>query len=107
MYRLLLIYLIALVTPVIIFGQKYTLQQCIDTALSNNIPVKQKYLLMQSAEVDWRQSRSNILPNLIGSIYHGTSQGRSIDPSTNAYADQSLNYANYQILSGVTVFNGG
>jgi outer membrane protein len=88
-------------------AQVMSLQQCIDTALANNIDVKQKYVQMQMAEVDWHQSRSNILPNLAGIIYHGTSQGKSIDPSSNNYVNQDLNYANYQLNSAVTVFNGG
>jgi outer membrane protein len=84
-----------------------TLQQCIDSALANNIPVKQKYLLSQSAAIDWHQSRSNLLPAIGGTIYHGISQGKSIDPSTNNFVNQSLNYANYQFSGAVTVFNGG
>ena len=88
-------------------AQVMSLQQCIDTALANNFDVRQKFLLMQSAEVDWHQSRSNILPNLGGLVYHGTSQGKSIDPSSNNYVNQDLNYANYQLSSSVTVFNGG
>ena len=88
-------------------AQVMSLQQCIDTALAHNIDVRQKYLLMQSSEIDWHQSRSNILPNLGGLVYHGTSQGKSIDPSSNNYVNQNLNYANYQVSSSVTVFNGG
>jgi outer membrane protein len=88
-------------------AQQISLQQCIDTAIANNITIKQKYLLMQSAEVDWHQSRSNLLPNLVTGLYHGTSQGKSIDPSSNNYVNQNLNYANYQLSSAITVFNGG
>ena len=33
-------------------------------------------------------------------------QGRSIDPFTNGYIDQRVNYANYGLSSGLTVFNG-
>ena len=88
-------------------AQVMSLQQCIDTALAHNIDVKQKYLLMQSAEIDWHQSRSNILPNLGGLVYHGFSHGKNIDPSSNSYVNQDLNYANYQVNSTITVFNGG
>jgi outer membrane protein len=85
----------------------WTLQQCIDTALANNIPVKQQYLRAQSAEIDWHQSRSNLLPNLSADVFHGINQGRSIDPYSNSYVTQSYNFANYQMNSGVTLFNGG
>ena len=85
----------------------YTLQQCIDSALKNNIIVQQRFLLMQSAQIDWRQTKSNLLPSMIGSVFHGTSQGKSIDPSSNNYVNQNLNYANYQVGSSVTLFSGG
>ena len=88
-------------------SQTYTLQQCIDSALANNIPVKQKYLSTQSAEVDWKQSKSNLLPFVSADIYHDINQGRSIDPSSNGYVNQNLNSANYMLNSGITVFNGG
>src|SRR2546423_3873431 len=108
MYRVFSFSILTLFLSVINHAQaQLTLQQCIDTALANNIPVKQKYLQAQSAEVDWRQSRSNILPNLLGFAAHGLSQGKSINPSTNTYVSQNLNYASYQMSSAVTVFNGG
>lgn len=86
---------------------KYTLQQCIDTALANNIQVKQNGLLAEAAGVNLKQARANILPDLNVLANHGINQGRSIDPFTNTYVDQSVNYAGYGINSGVILFNGG
>ena len=83
-----------------------TLQQCIETAIANNIEVKQTGLQTQAAEVVWKQSKLNLLPNLNSSINHGISQGRSIDPFTNGYVNQQVNYANYDLSSSVTLFNG-
>jgi outer membrane protein len=88
-------------------SQVYTLQQCIDSALANNINIKQTSLLAESAEVRLRQSRSDLLPSVNADIYHGLNQGRSIDPSSNGYVDQQLGFANYQLNAGVTLFNGG
>jgi outer membrane protein len=88
-------------------AQTYTLQQCIDSALANNIPVKQSGLQAQSAQVALNQSRLNLLPNLNADVFHGIYQGRSIDPSSNGYVNQNLNSANYQLNSEVVVFNGG
>jgi outer membrane protein len=107
MYRVFIFLFSIVFTSLISHAQTYTLQQCIDSALANNIPVKQKYLTTQSAEVDWRQSKTNLLPSLEADIYHYKNQGRSIDPSSNGYVNQSLNSANYILSSGVTVFNGG
>lgn len=87
-------------------AQHFSLQQCIDTALAKNIAVKQSGLLSETAEVNLKQARANLLPDLNASIGHGINQGRSIDPFTNTYVNQSVNYANYGINSGVVLFNG-
>lgn len=84
----------------------YSLQQCIDLALKNNIPVQRAGLQAQTAEVHWRQSRSNLLPDLNADLSHSLNAGRSIDPSTNTYVSQNVNGANYGISSGIVLFNG-
>jgi outer membrane protein len=84
----------------------WTLQQCIDTALKNNIPVQRAGLQTQAAEVNWRQSKSNLLPDLSADLSHSFYSGRSIDPSTNSYVSQNNNGASYGLSSGVVLFNG-
>lgn len=84
----------------------YNLQQCIDTALAKNIPVKQNGLLSEAAQVNMRQARANLLPDLNVSLDHGVNTGRSIDPSTNQYVNKSINYASYGANSGLVLFNG-
>src|SRR5690349_13607604 len=84
----------------------YNLQQCIDTALAKNIGVKQYGLLSETAEVNMKQARANLLPDLVASLDHGINTGRSIDPFTNQYINQSVNYASYGANSGVVIFNG-
>lgn len=85
---------------------KFNLQQCIDTALAKNIQVKQTGLLSEAQEVNLKQARANLLPDLNATLNHGINQGRSIDPFTNTYVNQSVNYASYGIGSGVVLFNG-
>src|SRR5215217_4788037 len=87
-------------------AQTYSLQQAIDTAIANNIPVKQSNLLMDEASINWKQSRLNHLPDLNANINHGINQGRSIDPFTNSPVTQQINYAGYGLSSGVLLFNG-
>ena len=87
-------------------AQTFNLQRAIDTAIANNIPVKQTGLLMQTAGINWQQSRLNRLPDLNANVNHGINQGRSIDPFTNSYVTQQINFAGYGISSGVLLFNG-
>jgi outer membrane protein len=89
-----------------VFAQKFNLQQAIDTAIANNILVRQNNLLMQREAINWNQARLNRLPDLNANVNHGMSQGRSIDPFSNDFVNQQINYANYNISSGVVLFNG-
>jgi len=84
----------------------YTLQQSIETALANNLQVKQSGLRTKSAAVNLNQARANLLPDISANINHGTNQGRSIDPFTNGYVNQNVDYANYSLNSGIALFNG-
>ncbi|MEO6001110.1 MAG: TolC family protein [Chitinophagaceae bacterium] len=86
---------------------KLSLRQAVETAIANNLQVKQSDLQMQTENVYLKQSRADIIPNLNASLNNGTIQGRSIDPITNGYINQQLNSANFNLNTGVTLFNGG
>jgi outer membrane protein len=85
----------------------YSLQQCIDLALKNNIPVKQSALDVDAARVNWKQSKMNLLPTLGMDVSHGLNTGRSIDPFTNAYVNQSVSRAGYGAATDLVLFKGG
>lgn len=83
-----------------------TLQQCIETALSNNIDVKRSEFSSATAKVNWQQARGQMLPYTSANINHTLSQGRSIDPFTNGYIDQKLTSANYGLAATLYLWNG-
>lgn len=83
-----------------------TLQNCVETAISNNLNVKQSELAAQRAGIGYNQSKTNLLPNLSGNIQQGLNQGRSIDPFTNAYINQQVNATSYSLGGSVVLFNG-
>ena len=85
---------------------KLTLQQAIQMGIANNIDVRQSDLLMQKANINLRQSKANMLPNLNATADHGINQGRSIDPFTNAPITQNVDYASYGAASNLLLFNG-
>ena len=87
-------------------SNKFTLQQCVETAITNNLQVKQSGLQSESAEVYYRQAKNNMLPNLFADVNHGINQGRSIDPFTNSYINEQVNYGNYSLSSNTPVFQG-
>jgi outer membrane protein len=85
---------------------KIDLQQAIETGLKNNLDVKRSETLMQSSRVDWNQARLNQLPSVDGSASSGINQGRSIDPFTNSFVNQQINFSSYGLSAGVVLFNG-
>lgn len=85
---------------------RWTLQQCIDSALARNLQIKQRSLQVEAAKVNYSQARSNRLPAVSAGVDHGIQQGRSIDPFTNGYVNQQINYAGYSAGGGLTLFNG-
>ncbi|MGV3527707.1 MAG: TolC family protein [Flavisolibacter sp.] len=88
------------------WAQTYTLDQAINKALENNVNVRQSKLLVDVAAVNLSQARGNLLPSLNAELNHGVNQGRSIDPFTNSYVNQSVSYAGYGASTGVVLFNG-
>lgn len=89
-----------------ITGRPLSLQECVQTAIENNLDVKQSDLSMERAGITMRQSKANLLPNINGEINHTLNQGRSIDLSTNSYVNQQQTSGSYALSGNVTLFNG-
>lgn len=84
----------------------YTLDQCINAAIQNNLNLKSAKLEARSSDVYFDQSKSALLPNINGSYNLGVANGRNIDPYTNAYVDERLTFSNAGLGLDATIFNG-
>lgn len=84
----------------------WTLEECIEYALENNLDVQRSVLTVSSSEVDWKQAKLQRYPNFNASGSYGSNWGRSIDPVTNLFTNQQINSVNFGASSDVTVFNG-
>ena len=72
--------------PLWLFSQStFSLKQCVETAYTNNLQVKQSNVQMQTAGANYNQAKNNKLPTVSGNYNFGINNGRSIDPFTNAY----------------------
>ncbi|MBS7563358.1 TolC family protein [Mucilaginibacter sp. Bleaf8] len=101
--------LIAILTGNKVFAQTdsvYSLQQCIDIAVRNNLDVKKSEFEMERSRIYWQQQRANLLPTLNGTVNHGLSNGRGLDPFTNTYLNQSITSADYSANASLVLFNG-
>ncbi len=95
-------------------GKKWTLQDCIDYALQNNIQLKKNSLQKRSAQEDVLQSRAELLPSLNASTAQNIvyrpfiASGQST--VANGYVQSSIDKVyyngNYSVNGNWTVWNG-
>lgn len=85
---------------------EYTLTECINIALKNNLDLKSTTLRANTANINFKQSKTNILPTLNGNYNIGVNTGRSIDPFTNDFINQELTFSNARLSLDATIFNG-
>ncbi|MCF8304434.1 MAG: TolC family protein [Bacteroidales bacterium] len=86
--------------------KNWSLRECIDYALENNINVKQYELNIDRAEEDVLQSKLDMLPTLNGYASHGYAWGQTVDRFTNQFATERTRSNNFYASTQLTVFNG-
>ena len=86
--------------------QAWTLQQCIDYALSHNISVKQSELNSEASKESYQQSIAGFFPSINGNAGHNYYFGRSIDPTTNQYTTSEVRSNNFSLSGSLPLFEG-
>ena len=83
--------------------KKWTLDECINYAMENNLTLKLSKLKHQSAQEDVMQSKAALLPTLSAN----TNQGVGYSPFDNTGADKAYYNGSYGVNAQWTVWNGG
>lgn len=105
--KLMIISTIAVVPVCAQVSGRYSLQECVDIALKNNINVRQRELNLNSAQADRFQSRMAVLPSLNGQVTHNYNTGFAINPITNAtQRDVTFRSNNFGLNAQMNLFNG-
>lgn len=87
--------------------KKWTLKECVDHALKNNLTVKQNFLNVEQAKLNVKTNKGNFLPDLSASTNSNLSAGSNFDPVTNNRTSSSTFFGGgIGLSSGITVFNG-
>jgi outer membrane protein len=103
---------IAAILLIFCFGEtsaqekKWTLEDCINYAVANNISLKRQRLQTETAKVNLLKSKMDILPSLNLGSDASIQYGRSIDPITNGVTFLQNFRNGYQLSSGLNLFNG-
>ena len=85
----------------------WTLQACVEQALSKNISIQQQKLTTQSIKADYFQSKLAGLPSFNGSASNNWQTGFAINPATNsAQAGVAFRTNSFGISSTMPIFNG-
>jgi len=87
-------------------GKVWTLKECVDYALSNNLDVQRGQLNVETGEINYLQAKMAMAPTLNASVSNGYNWGRSINPVTNQFTTQQITSLSPGANSSVTLFNG-
>ncbi|MCA6068080.1 TolC family protein [Chryseobacterium sp. RG1] len=99
--------IIALFTSIFAPAQKiWTLQDCLNYAVENNITVKKTVLNKTTAQINYQQQKNNKLPTIYGSSSLGLTNGSSIDPITSSFVNQNILSNSFGISANAVLYQG-
>ncbi|MEO6894854.1 MAG: TolC family protein [Ginsengibacter sp.] len=88
------------------FSQKeWTLPECVQYAMDNNISVKQSSLQADVASINYKQSKLSKIPSFNFSNSDGLSYGKSKNPSSGILENQNYFSVSFNLQSSVDIFN--
>ena len=101
-----------IIIAILLFGvfaqaqKKWTLRECVEYALENNISIKQSELDIENAEIERLTAVGNFLPTINGSANVQENTGLSFNPTTNEPETVTFLSASGSVNLGYTLFDG-
>ncbi|MFT5641312.1 MAG: outer membrane protein [Cyclobacteriaceae bacterium] len=86
-------------------AEVYDLARCVEVAIENNLSIKRSMLQKEGANINLRQSRASQLPSVNFGGNYGYNWGRSIDPTTNQFITQQINFSGINGNANMVLFN--
>jgi len=87
-------------------NKEWTLTECVEYALENNISIKQSQLDVRVTDTEKLEAIGNFVPSLNGNASYTTNTGASINPVTNAFENETFSSFTTGINSSLTLFDG-
>jgi outer membrane protein len=87
-------------------GKKWTLEECVDYAIKNNISIKQSELDLKTSSIEKMEAIGGFLPSLNANANYSVNTGASINPVTNQFQNQTFKSFSAGASSNITLFNG-
>ncbi len=86
--------------------ESWSLEKCIDHAVQNNLMLKLSQANVAGAELTLKQNKAARLPRVNASGNAGLQLGRTIDPTTNAFDNQTIGFNSFSVNASAMVYNG-
>lgn len=87
-------------------GKKWTLEECVDYAMKNNITIKQSELDLKTSSIEKMEAIGGFLPTINTNANYSVNTGASINPVTNQFQNQTFKSFSAGASSNFTLFNG-
>ena len=107
MFKKFIIIGLTLFSGSLIAQETWTLERCINQAQENSRMVKQSQIAVKNAELIKKQDDWARYPSVSANSNLGFNFGRSVNPSTYTFENNTTNYNSWGISAGATLYNGG
>ncbi len=87
-------------------SKKWTLEECVEYALKNNISIKQSDLENQTAAIEKRGAIGNFLPSLNANASHSWNIGLNQNITTGLLENQTTQFTSAGLNSNIAIYNG-
>src|SRR3954469_8153136 len=101
----LFVFFILLITANASGQEKWTLQQCVEYAVKNNISVKQSDVQARISAITAKQSQMTLYPSLTGSINSAYQHGLTTNPTTNILSSSSYISGSINLQASYNIFD--
>lgn len=86
--------------------KKWTLEECVNYAVENNISIQLSELDLENDKIDRSDAIGNLLPNVTAQLQGGGNTGLTFDPTTNAPVTTTIITATGNATAALTLFDG-
>ncbi len=87
-------------------GRIWTLEDCVNYAIENNIQIKQTELGIENSKINMLQGKLGLLPSLNGSSSYSYAWGRVLDRSTYDYINRETKQASFGLDANLLLWGG-
>lgn len=86
--------------------RKWTLKECVDVALENNLRIKRSAYAVQTSQANLLQSKGQFLPTLNAFGSYTKNYGRALNPTTNLFVDRNSTTMSPSLSGNLPLFQG-